>query len=356
MPPPGPGPRGSLLSPLHSGPARHPRARSRRSLSPLSVSPVPPGPAQAGRTPALAGRARPSPFRARAPPPPLPPAGTGSPPTRHLELQQLLGLLRRQLPLLRRRHFVAASDPSLRHSPELTSAHPHFRPGSRARARARGAAREPTAFYRPQPEILDRVPEKAEALPDLSGNARISSTGLAALGCSRWAREEFRSVPKAARTFPELAGGGVAAFGRGSGSREWRPGAPRERVGLPLSHRAGGSCPGTSRPAGSPVHRRRLHPRWRPPVKMVAVRDRPLPPRELRVRAGGGDGAPGPRPCEPGERQPSSPGPPCPRWGRARPVPAPAGSGGAGSGLRLGPATRREAGKAGGARRGRPRR
>lgn len=266
MPPPGPGPRGSLLSPLHSGPARHPRARSRRSLSPLSVSPVPPGPAQAGRTPALAGRARPSPFRARAPPPPLPPAGTGSPPTRHLELQQLLGLLRRQLPLLRRRHFVAASDPSLRHSPELTSAHPHFRPGSRARARARARRRKgangllsaATGNTRPRSGESRSAPGPIRKRPNLIDGARRSR--VFPMGARR--------VPKCAESRSDVSGAG-----RGRGGCLW----PRERVPRVAAGSPSGAGRAASQPPGRgvlPGHlpsRRVARPPAAAPPKMAAA-------------------------------------------------------------------------------------
>lgn len=57
-----------------------------------------------------------------------------APETWHLELQQLLRLFRRQLPFLRRRHFAAASDPPLRHSPEVTL------PAHTSTAAPRGAA------------------------------------------------------------------------------------------------------------------------------------------------------------------------------------------------------------------------
>lgn len=135
--------RGALSSrpPPGPGPARYPHRPGPPRGGPLrlSASPVAPGPAQTGGTPVPGHRPGPAqPVRWPRAASSAPAGPYGPSPGRHLELQQLLGLLRRQLPLLRRRHFPAASDPPLRHSPELTSHHPHFRPASgRARAPAR---------------------------------------------------------------------------------------------------------------------------------------------------------------------------------------------------------------------------
>lgn len=88
------------------------------SVSPVLLSAGGAGPAQPVPCPCTAS--------------PAPAGRHGSPGKWHLELQQLLGLFRRQLPFLRRRHFAAAaaaSDPPLRHSPEVTS--PTFTPAPR---------------------------------------------------------------------------------------------------------------------------------------------------------------------------------------------------------------------------------
>lgn len=159
----------SPLGPTQPGPTPPPhRAHSRRGLSRLSGSPALPGPAQAGRAPAPARRASPARsvparrvYRSRRR------ARASS--TRHLELQQLLGLLRRQLPLLRRRHFAAASDPPLRHSPELTSSARTSAPAVRREAPQRrqrpliGRDRKCSTTFRRKPKCSRASPEMPES-------------------------------------------------------------------------------------------------------------------------------------------------------------------------------------------------
>lgn len=166
-----------------------------------------------------AGSARPVPCPRTASPAP---AGRHGPPgTWHLELQQLLGLFRRQLPFLRRRHFAAAaSDPPLRHSPEVTLPAHTSTPAPRGAANgclsaAAGTAGPHSGHNRSALGPARRCPNPIGG----GGRSRVSPAGARKVPkCSSTARlfSEFRSVPRAARLFPEQAGDGGTACCWGS--------------------------------------------------------------------------------------------------------------------------------------------
>lgn len=230
---------------------------SRTGLS-GSVSPVPPS---AGG----AGPAQPVPCPGTASPPPT--GRHGPPRTWHLELKQLLGLFRRQLPFLRRRHFAAASDPPLRHSPEVTSPAHTSTPAPRGAANGCLSATAGTAGphsghnrsalgpgrrcpnpiggggrSRVSPVGTRRVPKCAEHLSGVpGGQTRSSKACQGLLGCSR-NRPGMRGQPVTVGAGPEPEGpGGYEPKAPGS----WLCSRHRRGCRTPS-----GSCPGTSGPVG----------------------------------------------------------------------------------------------------------
>lgn len=232
--------------------------RSRTGLS-GSVSPVPPS---AGG----AGPAQPVPCPCTASPAP---AGRRGPPgTRHLELQQLLGLFRRQLPFLRRRHFAAASDPPLRHSPEVTPLAPTSTPAPRGAANGCLSATAGTAVphsghnrsalgpvrrcpnpiggagrSRVSPAGARKVPKCVEHRSGVpGGQTRSSEACQGLLGCSR-NRPGMRGQPVAVGAGPEW--GDMSRRPPGAGCVAVTAGAAGHRVGPARAPPVpwGGSCP-----------------------------------------------------------------------------------------------------------------